>query len=243
MKSFKIIFFVLSIITIVGCQKEPTANFTTDKETYTAGETIHFTDASSDGHSWKWTMPDGSVYTTQNLDYTISTLDAGGSETFTLEVASKNGKKTSTVSKSITIYPYSYFSITSGSPIIAESITSALDSNNWLIRARGPYVFPWGYVCDIYLPNTPPTSGTYSLDSSNTSLTTGHACIIITLWNYDMGDWIRWTSTNSTGPLNITITSELKVHVVFYNMDAKKKKEYPPQDTTTYKISGDITCH
>ena len=139
MKKVKSIVLLLASVLLIGsCQKEPTANFTTDKETYTAGETVHCKDASTNAHSWKWTMPDGKIYTTQNVDYTIDSNDLGGKKVFTIEVESKNGKKAGITLKSIRvkqyILPSDYFAVgsTSHKP---DSITCNSNGNNWVINA------------------------------------------------------------------------------------------------------------
>ena len=87
MKNFKLVLSIAFALTFAGCQKQPTASFSTDKKTYIAGETIHCYDFSTDAYIWKWTMFDGSTYTSEYLNYVIDSK-AYGNKTIALEVAS-----------------------------------------------------------------------------------------------------------------------------------------------------------
>ena len=76
MKNLKKTIIVLSIlIAMIGCKKQetsiptPVASFSTDKSSYIAGDTVHLRDSSTNALSWKWTVPNGQTFTTQNLDY------------------------------------------------------------------------------------------------------------------------------------------------------------------------------
>jgi len=46
-----ILFIVILILSITSCTKQPEANFTTDKDTYFAGETIHCKGISDNAYS------------------------------------------------------------------------------------------------------------------------------------------------------------------------------------------------
>ena len=100
-----IVLSVLTVLTLVGCQKQPKADFSTDKSTYISGETIHLTNTTLNGKSFKWTMPDGQILNSESVDYTTSQNNGNTPLLFKLEAFSKNGKKTSEVAKSIPMSP------------------------------------------------------------------------------------------------------------------------------------------
>lgn len=89
---------------MTSCQKEPTASFSTDKFAYVAGETIKLTSTSTDAYYYKWTMPDGQISTTKDVNYTLNVNDQSQSRTFKLEVSSKNDKKKDEATQTVTEY-------------------------------------------------------------------------------------------------------------------------------------------
>ena len=88
---------------MMGCQKQPTASFTTDKTTYTAGETVKCTNASTNGKSYLWTFSDGQTSTAQDVDYTISPNFGAGSITIKLKANSRTSKKTNEVTQIVNV--------------------------------------------------------------------------------------------------------------------------------------------
>ncbi|MBU0613718.1 hypothetical protein KJ766_00315 [Patescibacteria group bacterium] len=90
-------------VVATSCQKQPVASFSTDKDSYTAGETVKLTNNSIDAKSYLWTFPDGQTSVSKSVDYTLNANDAGGTKVFKLEAFSKNGKKTDEATKSITV--------------------------------------------------------------------------------------------------------------------------------------------
>lgn len=94
----------MAIVTVAilftSCQKEPSACFKMDKTEVTAGEKVTLTNCSVDAKTYKWTFPDKSTATAENIEYTP--LDAG-SHTIKLEAFSKNGKKTDEITQTLTV--------------------------------------------------------------------------------------------------------------------------------------------
>jgi PKD repeat protein len=237
---YLLLFLIFSLNT--SCHKEPTAGFTTDKDLYYAGETVHLRDISGNAHSYKWTMPDGSIYNTKDLDYATNIDDIGGAEIFSLEVFSRNGKRSAITSKSIMlsqpIFSSDYFSDSNVvnhlifKPALKIKRTYTTDGN-WVIYAADN-IDPVMRLF-IYLPTTsaPMASGIYSLQTYQSSLSSGKACVQIARkggGDPPITDW----STSYSGSLSITIMGDGKVHAVFSSID----------DTSFLKkMSGDIICH
>jgi hypothetical protein len=92
---------LIFIVVISACQKQPAATFTTDKTEYYAGDTIHLTNTSENGHSYIWTMPDGSKQTTENAFYVVDTSVLYEKLTFQLEAISKHQRKKTIVTKQV----------------------------------------------------------------------------------------------------------------------------------------------
>ncbi|MFM2047902.1 MAG: hypothetical protein RI955_448 [Bacteroidota bacterium] len=234
----KPIYFFLLILLFTACQKQPTANFNFDKSTYTAGDIIHLTDASTNAHSWKWTMPDGKIYTTQNVDFVIDTNDIGGSETVTLEVFSRNGKKVSTVSKTInvsqTILASDYITALEGNFMLSEK-KSIVINNFWEGSIGHHYSYSFGYV-NVYFPSRPNASQLYSLKSNYTSLSQSEACI-----NYHGYDGLEYSTNEYSkyGQLNVVIDNSGRIKIDFNNI-----KVVNLSDSTKHNyLTGNITFY
>jgi len=91
------------LLTMTSCQKQPEASFQTDKASYHAGEKVYLTNTSSDGDSYKWTMPNGDIEDSKNASYTIPQTQAVGQVSFQLEAFSKNHNKSDKASKSVNV--------------------------------------------------------------------------------------------------------------------------------------------
>lgn len=99
----KIFALIACAIASASCQKEPSASFKTDKTEYIAGETVHLTNNSIDSYSYVWTMPDGQIMTSENVDYITNVSSGNASLTFKLMANSKNGKNQDEISQTVTL--------------------------------------------------------------------------------------------------------------------------------------------
>ena len=102
-KVIKALFTAIAVLSISSCQKTPVAGFTTDKTEYVAGETIKLINTSTDAETFKWTFPDGTTGTVANYDLITEDTDPAATLTIKLEAFSKNGKKTSETTKTVTL--------------------------------------------------------------------------------------------------------------------------------------------
>jgi hypothetical protein len=93
--------FVVAFFLITGCNKKPQADFTTDKEEYTAGEIIRLTNKSIHAKSYNWLFPDLSASTSENPEYALSADLADGSYPIRLE--SLRNSETSLITKFISV--------------------------------------------------------------------------------------------------------------------------------------------
>lgn len=240
---FILLFFIVAIF--VACNKKPTANFTTDKTTYAAGETIHCTDISDNAYSWKWNAPNGQIYTTQNLDFVTDSNDAGGTKTFLLEVESKKGNIKNQTSKSITlkegILSTDFFGVANGATKPDKKTCGSSNYGWWSINASNGMNNGFGLSLQIYFPGTnQPSIGSYStISTTPNNLPSGSAKILIT--NYHGPDAIPQSDSYYSYSGNITVsqTNSGKTRVVFNNVSARHDND----TINTYFISGDITCH
>ena len=246
MRNFKTIPIFLSIIiTIVGCQKEPTASFITDKNVYVSGDTVHLTNTSTNANSYLWTMPDGVTLTTNNTDYITNVNQGFGTLTFKLEAFSNNGKKNNTATESVAVIPAPIFYYNNNPPnrLHPSNISCALSGNNWLINVFtdfNPVEEGFGNSLRILisLPGTiaPAIAGIYTLQPIyNSTLAPGFANINI----YD--SYIETVDRYSSlsGQLQITITNG-KVHAIFNQIEATHTQF--SDSLPNVKISGDIIC-
>ena len=188
MKKITSTLLTLTIIFIIaGCSKEPKASFAFDKGAYNLGETMHLTNTSTDANSYKWTLPDGTTLTSQNIDYQIDTNMAFGYKTFSLEATSKDGKKSSSITNAALVSVISDLpnnSITFGDGYIFYQ-------SNWSVyvgaASSGNYYKISCHVMDgigfysevIYLkgPAAPSTCGYYTFQADTTTLKDGVAAL------------------------------------------------------------------
>ena len=234
-----IIIGFLILLGIGGCDKEPTASFTTDKSEYIAGDVVHMTNTSTNGYSFLWTLPNGSTSTSSNVDYLIDTSAGFATLNFTLQASDKDGDK-NMVSKSVSVIPESYFLtdniITSYVSIYKPTNTKgSLSGNNWLIYAtvildNNPVSYH-SVSLSIYLPgpSAPTSAHSYSLQSNyNIILPSDTASIYIEDYTPDA----QWYYHSVSGQLEITIENGM-VHAVFNNIYS---------NIQNIEISGNIYC-
>jgi outer membrane lipoprotein-sorting protein len=100
-KIFSLLFLV--VVFLSSCQRQPSADFTTDKYNYIAGDVVILTNTSIDGSKFKWTLPDGQTSGAENLDYNLSETQQDATLTFTLEAISNNGKKSDVATKLVSV--------------------------------------------------------------------------------------------------------------------------------------------
>jgi PKD repeat protein len=229
------------VIVFASCQKQPTANFNTDKSIYYAGETVHLTDASTNAHHWQWTMPNGTTnINSKNADYTIPADDLGGIETFNLKVTSRYNSLNSSISKSVTVsQPIlgSDFVIYSplSTSINLEEKYSISSANYWRVRV-GNHGNHYSSFVDIYFSTKPISTQVYTLQSNFNSLAQNEACIN---WNYDDGLEVQFHKYSKYGSINIGVNGNGKISVNFNSI-----KIMYLDDTTRYSyLNGNITCH
>lgn len=223
------------IFALTGCRKEPvTARFTTDKDTYSAGETVHCTNTSINARTLKWTAPDGTTYTSGNLDYTLDSATLSSTKTFTLEVTG-NGDN-STYSKSVNIKELilqtDYFAV-GNTTYIPTTKSCEANSPYWIVTASPGYTSPcYNDVAIIFFGTFPPSAGNYALQSNYQTLTIGQAFIKIGAPTGIECAGVNWYISTS-GSLNVSYTGSGKLHITFSNIPS----------TLGPLISGDITCH
>ncbi len=228
------ILILLALLLFAACQKQPTANFNTDKTFYYAGETVHLTDASTNAHHWLWTLPDGTTSNNQNVDFVIDSNEIGGDKTFSLTVTSKNGNKLSTISKTVRtsqpIYASDFFSsldLSGHSSLFTKDIPQSktvyegTDYINFSAELDYGYVYDYGYNEGVYITLGGTTlstilSGTYTL-KYNTALTSGEASAFIA---YDQLNPDFRIGYNAIGGQVNVVVSNHNIHLTFNNVRA-----------------------
>jgi len=107
----KILLFGISILAIfaISCQKQPSATFKMSKEVVDVGETISFTNTSTDADYYGWDFGDGQSSILENPTHTF---DAKGTYNISLYAYSENGRKKSLAAASVIVYPSTDLSLT-----------------------------------------------------------------------------------------------------------------------------------
>ena len=100
-KLVKSLIIWLTAFIMMECNKPPKADFTTDKDQYTAGEVIHITNKSLHAVTYNWLFPDLSVSHSKNPEYTLNAdLDDGS---FPIRLESLSKTENSLITKTLTI--------------------------------------------------------------------------------------------------------------------------------------------
>lgn len=98
-----IILIVSTLVILLGCKKQPTAEFTIDKLDYSASENVVITNYSEDAVKSVWTITDPAGQATEIIEkrplYKVPTLGQDGNYNITLKTFSKKDKKNSTTSR------------------------------------------------------------------------------------------------------------------------------------------------
>ncbi len=93
------------IVLLSGCTKGPAADFTADRTSLMEGESVQFTDMSTDGPTvWEWTFEGGTPHGSMEQDPLI-TYQTEGTFSVTLEVRNRGGSDMITRSAFITVAP------------------------------------------------------------------------------------------------------------------------------------------
>ncbi len=100
MKILIITAVIITIATFTSCQKEPLTSFRASKTTVVTGEVITFTNTTVDGYTYEWNFGDG---TTSTLENPTHSYENAGIYNVLLTSFSKNGKKSSSSSITITV--------------------------------------------------------------------------------------------------------------------------------------------
>jgi hypothetical protein len=95
-----ILLSALTALVFTSCQKQPKADFTLSKSECYIGETVTLSDKSVDAESYKWTIDNIEKGTTSSINYLT---ESTGVKLVKLDTYSKNGKKSSNQTKTLTV--------------------------------------------------------------------------------------------------------------------------------------------
>lgn len=124
------------IVSLFSCEKEPTAMFTASKTIIDEGETVAFTNKSTDADHYMWYFGEGSTSTDENPTFTYNKK---GMYNVTLIAYSKSGKQ---MDDAYLLYIYVYqtrliFNITSGGTPVSDCTVDVYGtSENWSAKTN-----------------------------------------------------------------------------------------------------------
>jgi PKD repeat protein len=124
---------VIGLFFITSCQKDdkepaPIASFTVSKTAAEVGESLSFTNESTNATSYEWDFDDGATSTSENPTHSFTE-----SGTYTVELTAKGAGGTSTATEDITIadpQPVADFSMSKTSALVGEEIIFTNNSIN-----------------------------------------------------------------------------------------------------------------
>jgi uncharacterized protein (TIGR02145 family) len=130
-------------IAFSSCQRQISASFLSDKTEYDAGDIVKLTNKSTNAKTYKWTLPDGQIATSEHVDFPIALSQQDGSLTFKLEAFSKNERKTEEAIKSFIVkgqpqpdtvvtfdgYTYAIVELPNGQAWLGENLRTTVYAN------------------------------------------------------------------------------------------------------------------
>jgi hypothetical protein len=154
--SFKtsLIFIFISLL-LAGCKKkdeedkQPSADFTTDKGEYTSGDIIFLKNNSTNAETYRWTLPDGTTSKSSDLSYYTNAEGGDAMLTFKLEAFSKNGTKTDFVVKNIHLKA-GIGGLVIWSRWVSNTVNVSIDG----IKQYGIQMAPKSYIPNCWEANT-----------------------------------------------------------------------------------------
>jgi len=149
--------FLIGVMIITGCQKEPTACFSVSSSSVKVNQKINFTNCSTNAVLYEWEFGDGGKSTEKNPSHTYSNA---GNFTITLKTKSKNGKKIDSKTTSVTITPL----IKGCKDSDAKNYNPDADENDGSCIYEGKVVFWYNQNTSNILVNDGATSLTYYMD-------------------------------------------------------------------------------
>lgn len=237
MKTFKLITPILGLALLSGCKKEPEASFSSDKSFYYTGETIHLKNESVDAKSYRWDFPDGSSSTEKDADYTVNSDFYGAPVRIVLNAYRKNGKKTSTASKTFffsqPVYPGDHYQVYGKS---CKPFTKYCATGNGAYRLtlgegyRDPAALTYNLTI-LFLENGRPGPGAYSMSQVRLDVVS----------EYGAGNAIKRASNLRDGEEMVIVsqTTEGKLQVKFDSIRISDSPIRSYDDHYDY-ISGNI---
>ena len=216
----KLIIFLPAFCLFSSCEKKADADFSTDKTEYVAGETVKLTNTSKSGSSFVWIMPNGEDETTKNAEYIIPLNQGFDQISFNLTAKSKAHCKRDSKTISVNVIPSSWWTISStSSTISATYIPYQVNDVNYSTFYRVDCTYKYGigaggstYYLNVWFPpgGLPPT-GTYTLQTSSTSLSPYTAFV-------NLGGGANELPPNTTNYISGVIQVEYinsKLHIYF----------------------------
>jgi hypothetical protein len=233
------------IALLLGCCKQPSASFTTDKTEYYQGETVHLTNTSSDGKSFRWTMPDGSTQESVNADFEIDLNDHDATKSFKLNAYASMKSKQSEAIKSVTInqaiLESDYFALENVGVLSQhyspqkKSSFFDYDSKKWLIT--GYVNLNSGYYSSLilsFLGSDRPAVGIYTVQPNALLLKVDQVVVSI---NSGRIETDKSYGANS-GVVQVLEADNGKQRYTLSNLDASTHGT-----TDKFLISGDLTVY
>ncbi len=163
----------------------PVANFTASATSICVGQSVTFTDTSTNvPGAWTWTFPGGTPNSSTVQNPTV-VYNTAGTYTVTLQAVNFNGQDTKTVSNMITVTAYP--TVTATTPAsrcdtgtVTLGATASAGTLNWYAVASGGT--PLGTGTSFTTPSITGTT-TYYVEASNNSCNSTRVAVIATVNN------------------------------------------------------------
>lgn len=236
--------FSLDKTTPICPTQPPVADFTASATTVCIGQTVTFTDTSTNvPGAWTWTLPGGTPNSSTVQNPTV-TYNTAGTYTVTLQAANFNGLDTKVVTNMITVVAYPTVTATTpasrcDSGTVTLGATASAGTLNWYAAATGGS--PIGTGTSFTTPSIGTTT-TYYVEAANGSCSSARTAVVASVNTTPTITSTTPASRCDSGSVTLTATSSAG-STVWYAASSGGTALATTNNFVTPTISGTTTYY
>jgi PKD repeat protein len=218
----------LDDINISAAPVPPTASFTPSSSSICAGNSITFTNTSTNATSYSWSFPGGTPSSSTTASPVVTFNTAG---TYTVTLTASNNVGTSTATTTITVNALPNVSAS------ASPSTSVCAGQSITLTGSGANSYTWSGGITNGTPFVPAASGTYTVTGTNTNGCTNTASISITVNPLPNVSASASPSTSVCAGQSITLTGS-GANSYTWSGGVTNGTPFIPTASDTYTVTG-----
>ncbi len=224
------------VVATITSSDAPTANFTVSSSSVCQGQSITFTNTSTNATSYAWTFSGGSPTSSTQASPTV-TFNTTGSCNVTL--VAYNGSQQDTLTYTVTVNP-------NPSVTATASVNPVCEGDMVILTGNGASSYEWNNGVSDGIAFTPPSTNTYIVTGTSSNGCTDTSQITVTvLASVTLIASITNASsaTASDGAIDITITNGVPPYIFSWNNSASTEDlNNIPIGTYTVTVTSGNGC-